>query len=234
MATDALILEKMLTSAIIIHLIKWPTTLKKTNLLILLCLVTLAGCTSARAPVPQTQPDQSLETQLLETSDYLIGAGDMLNVFVWRHPEVSVTVPVRPDGKISTPLVEDVVALGKTPTQLAREVEGILATYIKQPEVTVIVSAFGDAYGQQVRVVGQAVAPQALRYRENMTLLDVMINVGGLTEFAAGNKSTVVRSVDGRQNKFRVRLADLLEGGDISANVTMMPGDILVIPESWF
>ena len=203
--------------------------MKKYNVLILLCSIVLVGCAGTRIPAPPTDPGQ-----LVEISDYLIGAGDTLNVFVWRHPEVSVSVPVRPDGKISTPLVEDVVALGKTPTQLAQEIEGVLATYIKQPEVTVIVSAFGNAYGQQVRVVGEATEPRTLRYQENMTLLDVMIAVGGLTEYASGNKSVVVRFADGRQSRFRVRLADLLQKGDITANVDMMPGDILVIPESWF
>ncbi len=166
--------------------------------------------------------------------DYLIGSGDSLNIFVWRHPEVSIVVPVRPDGKISAPLVEDVVAAGKTSTQLARDIEEVLSVYVKQPKVTVIIQAFGGGYGQQVRVVGQASQPQALAYQEGMTLLDVMIAVGGLTEYAAGNRATIVRTTEGTMRKFNVRLADLVEDGDMDVNVEMMPGDVLVVPQSWF
>lgn len=168
------------------------------------------------------------------TSEYLIGPGDQLQVFVWRNPEISVTVPVRPDGKISTPLVEDMVAVGKTPTELGRDIEKILAKYIRTPIVTVIVTGFVGTFGAQIRVVGQAANPKALSYREKMTLLDVMIEVGGLGEFAAGNRATLVRRVNGVQRVFKVRLEDLVRKGDITANVAMQPGDILIIPEARF
>lgn len=162
--------------------------------------------------------------------DYIIGPGDSLNVFVWRNPELSSAVAVRPDGKFTTPLVEDLQASGKTPTQLAREIEAKLGEYIRDPLVTVTVGGFVGEYGEQVRVVGEAAQPQAIPYRKNMTVLDVMIAVGGLTEFAAGNRASIVRT-DGQ---YRVRLEDLVKDGDIGANVAMQPGDILIIPEAWF
>ena len=165
---------------------------------------------------------------------YLIGPGDSLQIFVWRNPEVSQSVVVRPDGKITTPLVEDLPASGKTPFQLARDIEKVLETYIRQPIVTVIAEGFVGPYSEQIRVVGEATAPQAIPYREQMSLLDVMILVGGLTEFAAGNNASIVRVVDGEQRQYRVRIDALLEDGDINANVNMLPGDILIIPESWF
>lgn len=166
--------------------------------------------------------------------DYLIAPGDALQVFVWRNPELSVSVPVRPDGRVSLPLVEDIGAAGKRPVDLARDIEKSLAFYIKEPRVTVIVTHFGGAYNQQVKVVGQAANPQALPFRQGMTLLDVMIAVGGLTEFAAGNRATIVRSVGGKRSQIKVRLSDLFRDGDIAANVDMLPGDVLIIPEAWF
>ena len=169
-----------------------------------------------------------------EAPFYLIGPGDSLNIFVWRNPDLSTTVPVRPDGRITIPLVEDLPASGKTPSQLARDIERELAKYVKDPMVTVMVTGFVGPYSQQVRVVGEAAKPQALPYRANMTVLDVMIAVGGLTEFAAGNRARLVRMVDGHQQILELRLDDLLKEGDISANVPMMPGDTLIIPESWF
>lgn len=172
-----------------------------------------------------TSPDQY---------NYLIGPGDQVQIFVWRNPEVSQSVTVRPDGKISTPLVEDLQASGKTPTQLARDLEKALETYIRQPIVTVIVAGGIGPYSEQIRVVGQATTPQAIAYKRKMTLLDVMIAVGGLTEFADGNKAKVVRIVDGEQKEYVARVDDLLNDGDINANVDMLPGDILIIPESWF
>lgn len=181
-----------------------------------------------------TQPALPAAASTAVSTDYLIGPGDSLQVFVWRNSEVSTSVTVRPDGKISTPLVEDLVAAGKTPTQLARDIERELANYLKEPLVTIMVSSFIGPYSQQIRVVGEAGKPQVLSYREKMSLLDVMISVGGLTDFAAGNKASVVRSVDGKQQQFSVRLDDLIRDGDISANVPMLPGDILIIPESWF
>jgi polysaccharide export outer membrane protein len=168
------------------------------------------------------------------TGEYLIGPGDTLQVFVWRQPELSITVPVRPDGKVSTPLVEDIVAVDKTPTQLAREIEAVLAEYILNPDVNVIVQGFVGTFGAQIRVLGQAAQPRAIPYRERMTLMDVLIEVGGLTEFAAGNRSRVIRSVDGESREIRVRLDDLLNRGTIDQNILMRPGDILVIPEAAF
>ena len=166
--------------------------------------------------------------------EYRIGPGDKLNVFVWRNPEISVSVPVRPDGKISTPLVEDMVAAGKTPRQLARDIEGVLSTYIRSPVVTVIVTEFVGAFGEQIRVVGQAATPQSLPYRDNITLLDVMIEVGGLNEFAAGNRAKVIRPTAQGHVEIPARLDDLLNNGDVSANIKMQPGDVVIIPESWF
>jgi polysaccharide export outer membrane protein len=165
---------------------------------------------------------------------YRIGPGDTLRVFVWGNPGLSDEVPVRPDGRISVPLLEDVEAAGKTPTELAREIEGNLSTFVADPLVTVIVTNFVGPSTQQVRVVGEATEPQAIPYRSDMTLLDVMIAAGGLTDFAAGNRATLVRTVDGDEQEYRVRLDDLLRDGDISANVAMRPGDVVIIPETFF
>jgi polysaccharide export outer membrane protein len=145
-----------------------------------------------------------------------------------------MSVPVRPDGKITTPLVEDLPAAGKTSTELARDIEKALAKFIQQPVVTVVVTGFVGNYGEQIRVIGQAAKPQALAYRRDMSLMDVLIAVGGVTEFASGNKASIIRTIDGRQEKLNVRLDDLIKEGDISANMPMRPGDILVIPESFF
>ena len=166
--------------------------------------------------------------------EYLIGPGDTISINVWRNPEVSQVVPVRPDGKISTPLVEDLPASGKTTTQLARDIEQVLGKFLQQPVVTVIVTGFVGPYSEQVRVIGQAAKPQALPYRQGMSVMDVLIAVGGLAEFAAGNRANIVRTVDGKQQKIAVRLDDLLKKGDISANTPVRPGDVLIIPESFF
>ncbi len=166
--------------------------------------------------------------------NYIIGPGDSLNVFVWRNPELSSTVAVRPDGKFTTALVEDLPASGKTPSALAREIEKKLSEYIRDPLVTVTVGGFVGEASEQVRVVGEATKPQAIPYVKDMSVLDVMILTGGLTEFAAGNRATIVRTAGGEQQQYRVRLADLLKDGDIDANVAMAPGDILIIPEAWF
>ena len=166
--------------------------------------------------------------------DYVIGPLDNLTVFVRRNPELTQSMPVRPDGRISVPLIEDLQAAGKTPTQLARDIEAELKKFIQDPIVTVMVTAFVGPYARQVRVVGEAAHPQAIPYRENMTLLDVMIEVGGLTQFAAGNRATLVRNVNGQQTEFRVRIDDLIKDGDVKANVQMLPGDVLIVPQSWF
>lgn len=166
--------------------------------------------------------------------EYLIGPGDVLQVFVWRNPELSTTIPVRPDGRISVPLIEDLTATRKTPTVLARDIEGILRQYVQDPVVTVIVQDFVGPYSQQVRVIGEAARPQAIPYRENMTILDVMIEVGGLTPFAAGNRAVLNRRTREGERSTKVNLDRLLKDGDPSANVRIMPGDILIVPQSWF
>lgn len=190
-------------------------------------ILLLSACATAPGDPAPTDPAEA-------APDYLIGPGDSVQIFVWRQPELSSTVPVRPDGKISTPLVEDVQAAGKTPTQLARDMEEVLSVYVRDPVVTVIVTTVGGPYAQQVRVIGQAVNPRAIAHNEDMTVLDVMIEVGGLTEFAAGNRASIVRVVDGETRQFGLRLNDLIKRGDISANVPILPGDVLIIPETWF
>ena len=168
------------------------------------------------------------------TNEYRIGPGDALQIFVWDHEDLSIGVQVRPDGKISTPLVEDLQAAGRTPTELARDIEIVLMEYVRSPVVTVIMQGFVGDGQQQIRVVGQAVEPKALQYRQGMTVLDVMIEVGGLSEFAAGNRAKIIRKSNGSQIEIRVRLDDLLNDGRIEENVGMIPGDVLIIPESWF
>lgn len=197
------------------------------TVLAIVCCSLLAAC-GGGAAAPAVRPEAAPQ------SEYVIGPGDTLQVFVWRNPDLSTTLPVRPDGKISTPLVEDMVAVGKTATQLARDIEAVLSEYIRSPSVNVIVTNFVGTFGKQIRVVGKATNPRALAYRENMSLLDVMIEVGGLAEFAAGNRAKIVRVVNGKQLEIPVRLNDLLNKGDISANVAMQPGDVLIIPESRF
>lgn len=191
--------------------------------------LTLSGCAAWRAPAAS-----KIDNTAAPHHDYLIGPGDSVNIIVWRNPEVSMSVPVRPDGKITTPLVEDLQASGKTSTQLARDIEKALAKFIQQPVVTVIVTGFVGTYDEQIRVVGQAARPQALAYRRDMSLMDVLIAVGGVTEFASGNRAVLIRKVNGKSERLNVRLDDLIKDGDISANVTMRPGDVLVIPESFF
>lgn len=197
------------------------------------CLVA-AGCGSAPSTPVSAVPATSSGGGDIDQTSYRIGPGDVLDIFVWRNPEISTTVPVRPDGKISTPLVEDMVAVGKTPSELARDMEEVLAIYIKSPSVNVIVTQFQGTFDEQIRVVGQAANPQTIPYREGMTVLDVMIAVGGLGEFAAGNRAKLVRKVDGDTREYRVRLDDLLNKGRIEENVVIQPGDVLIIPESFF
>ena len=187
----------------------------------------LVGCGSTPSPLSQgrfEQPDYN----------YVIGPGDQMEIFVWGNEELTTTSIVRPDGKFTTRLVEDLQASGRTPTQLAREIEKAYAEYVRQPVVSVIVNGFVGVPEQQVRVVGEATEPRGVPYTQHMTLLDLMIAVGGMTEYAAGNKSVLVRTVDGQQRSYGLRLDDLLKDGDISANITLMPGDIVIISESWF
>ena len=190
------------------------------------------GCALANGCA--TRSGVALPETPLPTNDYLIGPGDSVNIIVWRNPEVSMTVAVRPDGKITTPLVEDLPASGKTSTELARDIEKALGKFIQQPVVTVIVAGFVGPYSEQIRVIGQAAKPQALPYRQGMSLLDVLIMVGGITDFAAGNKASIIRTTSGKQQKIGVRLFDLIRDGDISANISMRPGDVLLIPEGFF
>ena len=187
----------------------------------------LTGCSNSPSPPPAPT------SVSLAQYTYLIGPGDTLSVIVWRNPDLSMSIPVRPDGKITMPLVEDLPVAGKDPTVVAREVERALSKYIRDPVVTVVVTGSVGPYNQLIRVIGQATKPQALPYRENMTLLDVMIAVGGITDFADGNHSNLVRTAEGNK-LYRIRLDDLLRNGDISANVAVRPGDVLIIPQTWF
>lgn len=192
------------------------------------CLPILAACA---APAGNHPPAPAEAGNADYT--YIIGAGDSVNIIVWRNPELSMSVPVRPDGKIAAPLVDELMAQGKTSVQLAREIETVLAKYVRDPIVTVLVSGFVGPYSEQIRVVGEAARPQFLPYKSKMTLLDVMIAVGGLTDFASGNSATILRTGDGNK-QYSVRLNDLIKRGDVSANVEMRPGDILIIPQSLF
>jgi len=195
-------------------------------------LVLFSGLSACGGSMPSMSPEAAAEASA--DSEYVIGAGDGLQVFVWGHEDLSTSVQVRPDGAISTPLVEDLRAAGRTPTQLARAIEEVLSEYVRSPTVTIIVQSFVGEYARQIRVVGQATEPQSLNYREGMTLLDVMIEVGGLSEFAAGNRAKIVRDVEGEKVSINVNVKDLLNDGDMSQNVRMMPGDVLIIPESFF
>ena len=185
----------------------------------------LVACATKYPPAPTTAATPDYR--------YVIGPLDTVNVIVWRNPELSMAVPVRPDGRITTPLVEDIPALGRNPAELARDFEKALAKFIRDPVVTVLVTSFAGASNEQIRIVGEAVKPQAVPYRQNMTLLDVIIVAGGLTDFADGNKAVLVRGSE-NSKQYSVRLADLVRRGDISANVDMRPGDVLIIPQGWF
>ena len=188
-------------------------------------LAGLAGCATTCPPAPATADNADY--------NYLIGPGDSVNIVVWRNPELSMSVAVRPDGKITAPLVEDLPAAGRDSTTLAREIEQALGKYIRDPVVTVIVGGFVGPYSQQIRVIGEAARPQTLPYRQKMSVLDVMIAVGGITDFADGNRATLLRTSEGNK-QYSVRLKDLVKRGDVSANVELKPGDVLIIPQSWF
>lgn len=188
----------------------------------------LAGCVTSYPDAPQKA------FMAEDKSEYLIGPGDNLQVFVWRNPDLTTSVPVRPDGRISVPLIENVVAAGKTPSILGSEIEEILKEYIQEPKVTIIVTGFVGPFAEQIRIVGEATSPQAISYKKDMTILDAMIQVGGLTEFASGNRAVIVRKVDGQEHIYRVRLNDLLRGGDVGANIDLIPGDVIIIPETRF
>jgi polysaccharide export outer membrane protein len=203
------------------------STIKSTTqwLMIAAGAIIFTGCASNHpaAPVAAASSEYS----------YKIGPGDNLNIVVWRNPELSMNVPVRPDGKISAPLIDDLNAMGKDSTSLARDIEKELGKFIRDPVVTVIVTGFVGPYSEQIRVIGQAAKPQILAYKQKMTLLDVMIAVGGITDFADGNGATILRTAENNV-QYSVRLKDLVKRGDVSANVEMKPGDVLIIPQSWF
>lgn len=198
---------------------------------VVFCLPAQVAAQAEGAAAPDTVADQPPVQD--ESNQYLIGPGDTLQIFVWRNPELSTTVPVRPDGQISTPLVENMVAVGKTPSQLARNMETVLAEYVRSPKVNVIVTEPVSTFSQ-VKVVGQVAKPQALPYREGMTVLDVVLAVGGLGPYASGNRAKLVREENGKQKEIRVKLADLLNRGDMEQNMAVKPGDVLVVPESMF
>jgi len=199
--------------------------------LVLVLSLILQGC--GTNTLPQAKTRASLTTNV-DDYQYLIGPGDTLTIFVWRNPEISGNFIVRPDGMVTTSLVEDVEVAGRTPTMLARQLEDQLSTYINNPRVTVSVTNFSGPFSEQVRVIGEATNPSAVNYTQHMTLLDLMIAVGGLTEFADGNDAKLVRVVQGSQKVFELNIADLIRDGDIEENIDMLPGDIVIIPEAWF
>ncbi|WP_375750125.1 XrtA/PEP-CTERM system exopolysaccharide export protein [Vibrio sp. HN007] len=204
-----------------------------TKVLLLLGVALITACSNSLPQLPSATVHPSL-TQNIDDYYYLIGPGDSLQIFVWGNPEVSGTYTVRPDGMITTSLVEDIEASGRTPTELAREIESVLSEYLRDPIVSVIVGGFTGPFSEQVRVIGEASEPQAISYTENMTLLDVMIAVGGLTEFANGDDATLIRVVNGQQKQFGLNIDRLITDGEIDANVDILPGDIIIIPEAWY
>jgi polysaccharide export outer membrane protein len=197
-----------------------------------LLLTVVPRAVLAADPVPVEPAPAELPAAKVSAS-YIIGPGDTLQIFVWRQPELSVSVPVRPDGKVSTPLVEDIVAVGKTPSQLAREMEKVLSEYVRSPQVNVIVSQPISTFSQ-VKIIGQVAKPQALPFREGITALDAVLAVGGLAPFAAGNRAKIVRSEKGKQRELKIKLDDLINKGDMAQNILLQPGDVLVVPESRF
>jgi len=204
----------------------------KVKIVVLILLTQLViSCSSPTLPPATIHSSNTVD---VSSYKYLIGAGDVLNIFVWRNPEVSGTFVVRPDGMITTSLVEDIPVSGKTPTELARSIEKILATYLRDPIVTVTVNNFVGPFSEQIRVIGEAAQPQSINYTQDMTLLDVMIRVGGLTEFADGNDAVLVRIENGEQKQYNIFIENLIKDGEINANVDMLPGDIIIIPEAWF
>ncbi|GAA0369505.1 polysaccharide export protein [Bowmanella denitrificans] len=206
--------------------------IKATQLALTFLIATFVSACSVQK-LPPASTHASLTTSI-DNYNYLIGPGDNLQIFVWRNPEISGSFVVRPDGKITTSLVEDIEVSGKTPSALARELEQVLSKYIRDPIVTVSMTGFSGPFSEQVRVIGEATNPQAVSYKENMTLLDLMIAVGGLTEFASGDSAKLIRVVDGKQMEYSVYLDSLIKSGEISENVDLLPGDILIIPEAWF
>jgi polysaccharide export outer membrane protein len=206
-----------------------PSELLMLGWLVLSPLIISCASAPTPAPVPTPTPKEAKAPD----SNYIIGPGDKLEIFVWRNQELSVTVPVRPDGKISTPLVEDMVAVGKTPAQLARDMEKVLSEYVKAPKVNVIVETPAGAEGA-VKVVGQVAHPQALAYHEGMRVLDAILAVGGVTQFASGNRARIIRMENGKETVIHVKVSDLVNSGDVKQNAPLKPGDVLVVPQSIF
>lgn len=214
------------------------------NLIFILVLILMTACASVfqEDAVPQDCAGEDCRAgeqrrtgdSAAEALQYVIGPGDVLQVFVWRNDELSTTVPVRPDGRISLPLVDDIQASNQTAMQLAQGIEKKLSKYIRDPKVSVIVTQFGGAYHQQVRVVGEVTRAQAIPHRQNMTVLDAMILVGGMTEFAAGNRAVIIRKTDSGSRRIKVKLKNLMKKGDVSQNFQLLPGDVLLVPESLF
>jgi polysaccharide export outer membrane protein len=219
----------------IINILEGNLRMKKAHqfslAVLLFATFVITGCSVNKLPEATTRA--SLTTNVNDYQ-YLIGPGDSLTIFVWRNPEISGSFVVRPDGKVTTSLVEDLEVSGRTPTMLARQLEEQLSTYINNPRVTVSVVGFQGPFSEQVRVIGEATNPSAINYTENMTLLDLMIAVGGLTEFASGNNAKLVRVINGQQTTFELNIEDLIKDGDITENIDMLPGDIIIIPEAWF
>lgn len=195
---------------------------------LLVALLVLGGCTSVHPYLPEATGQMRYSTK------FKVGPGDSLQIYVWRYPEASTSVTVRPDGFISAPLLEDLPAAGKTPSELARDIERELATYLRDPLVTVMLGGGNGIFPEQIRVLGEATTPKALPYQDGITLLDLMIQVGGITEYADGNKTVLMRVEKGIPRQYTLRLDDLIRDGDVSANVDLRPGDIIIIPESWF
>jgi polysaccharide export outer membrane protein len=190
--------------------------------------------TACQQPITDTTAAQAAAAVPTVAPDYIIGPGDSLSIFVFRAPELSIEVPVRPDGRISMPLVADIEAAGRTPVQLARQIESRLREYVREPAVTVIVRSFVGPASRQVRIVGEAAQPRAIAFREGMTVLDALIEAGGLTRYASGNSARLIRRESDPQQVIPLRLNDLLRGGDTSQDMALRPGDTLVIPQGWF
>lgn len=201
---------------------------KSSGIFVLACLLGLLA--EALVPVAAATPPPECQGH---KSDYIIGPGDQLNVFVWQNPDLSISVQVRPDGRISTPLNEDMVAVGRTPCQLSKDIQQQLSEYVRAPHVNVIVTRAASIFSQ-VKVIGQVKTPEAIPYRAGMKVLDAVLAVGGLTEYAAGNRARIVRTVDGKEQDIPVSLSDLLNDGDLAQNRPLKPGDVLVVPESRF
>ncbi len=212
---------------------RWHRTLRERAYASLLALVALFLVQAATFAAEEEAPPPPQDPGIVD-SQYLIGPGDTIQVFVWRNPELSVTVPVRPDGKVSTPLVEDIVAVGKTSSQLAREVERVLSEYIRSPQVNIIVTNPVSTFNQ-VKIIGEVASPQSIPYREGLTALDAVLAVGGLTDFAAGNRAKIIRKdQNGKSTELRVKLESVVRKGKISENVDLKPGDVLIVPQSLF